>query len=343
MGQCVSQPLVLDQAQQEEETEGDEDKIDLRKDESLLSPRGLHGVFDGVYVDPKLLSKQLKHFRVEIQKKKLAPFWPAEDEETEKSFEFCPICACYYRSVNMTKCCQFKLCSECHERNVNGFLFSFKASQENNNKKGQRAKPTCVCCRKEDYKVLYRGVQMRKEREQIEKEQKQVEISLERAKVGVEEETRRRQSLTREGKGDGGEVPKGWEEEYSMARLAEEGGSPRAREEVAERSFGRVAWDSNGRNSSSASSLTPSQRISLKCTTLCSTTTKIEGVREVGEVWIWVQEGIHKTFEGIRKSSIGEACFLLSSRVELRTRPTQPSPLVTLGNSSNNNNNTHAV
>ena len=264
MGQCVSQPLVLDQAAQEEETEETEVKIDLRKDELLLSPRGLHGVFDGVYVDPKLLSKQLKHFRVEIQKKKLAPFWPAEDEETEKSFEFCPICACYYRSVNVTKCCQFKLCSECHARNVNGFLFSFKASQENNNnKKGQRAKPTCVCCRKEDYKVSYRGVQTRKEREQIEKEQKQVEISLERAKVGVEEETRRRQSLTREGKGDGGEVPKGWEEEFRMARLAEEGGSPRAREEVAERSFGRVAWDSNGRNSSSASSLTPSQRISL--------------------------------------------------------------------------------
>jgi len=58
-------------------------------------------------------------------------------------------------------------------------------------------------------------------------------------------------------------MPKGWEEEYSMARLSEVGGSPRAREEVAERSFGRVAWDSNGRNSSSASSLTPSQRISL--------------------------------------------------------------------------------
>ena len=162
MGQCVSQPLVLDQAAQEEETEETEVKIDLRKDELLLSPRGLHGVFDGVYVDPKLLSKQLKHFRVEIQKKKLAPFWPAEDEETEKSFEFCPICACYYRSVNVTKCCQFKLCSECHARNVNGFLFSFKASQENNNnKKGQRAKPTCVCCRKEDYKVSYRGVQTR--------------------------------------------------------------------------------------------------------------------------------------------------------------------------------------
>ena len=107
------------------------------------------------------------------------------------------------------------------------------------------------------------------------------------------------------GKSDGGEVPKGWEEEYSMARLAEEGGSPRAREEVAEKSFGRVAWDSNGRNSSSASSLTPSQRISL----LRGRSEMFSGMydalfdddedrgsQEVGEVWIWVQEGIHKTF-----------------------------------------------
>jgi len=83
---------------------------------------------------------------------------------------------------------------------------------------------------------------------------------LERAKVGVEEESRRRQSLAKEGNGERGDVPKGWEEEYSMARLAEEGGSPRARQEIAEMGFDRVALRVNGRNSSG---LTPSQRMSL--------------------------------------------------------------------------------
>ena len=91
-------------------------------------------------------------------------------------------------------------------------------------------------------------------------EKKRTEMSLERAKVGVEEESRRRQSLAKEGNGERGDVPKGWEEEYSMARLAEEGGSPRARQEIAEMGFDRVALRVNGRNSSG---LTPSQRMSL--------------------------------------------------------------------------------
>ena len=265
MGQCAS-------SQHHRGKKEDRIAVNLT-DESLLSPRGTHAICDG-YVDPQRLATQMRFFRRQVQKQKLAPFWIPEDEESANgAFEYCSICACYYKSVNVTECCKFQLCSECHARNVNGFAFREEKDStrgtvgygwiRSRRTRAAATKPTCVCCRQEDYKILYRGIKTTKELEKALEEKKQTEMSLERAKVGVEEESRRRQSLAREGNSERGDVPKGWEEEYSMARLAEEGGSPRAREEVAERSFGRVAWGSNGRNSSSASSLTPSQRISL--------------------------------------------------------------------------------
>ena len=258
MGQCASS-----QHQREE----DRIVVDLT-DESLLSPRGTHAICDG-YVDPQRLATQMRFFRRLVQKQKLAPFWIPEDEESANgAFEYCSICACYYKSVNVTECCKFHLCSECHARNVNGFAFREEKDSTTRGtvrygwrRTGAAAtKPTCVCCRHEDYKILYRGVKTKKEREEALEEKKRTEMSLERAKVGVEEESRRRQSLAKEGNGERGDVPKGWEEEYSMARLAEEGGSPRARQEIAEMGFDRVALRVNGRNSSG---LTPSQRMSL--------------------------------------------------------------------------------
>lgn len=258
MGQCASS-----QHQREE----DRIVVDLT-DESLLSPRGTHAICDG-YVDPQRLATQMRFFRRLVQKQKLAPFWIPEDEESANgAFEYCSICACYYKSVNVTECCKFRLCSECHARNVNGFAFREEKDSTTRGTvrygwrrtRAAATKPTCVCCRHEDYKILYRGVKTKKEREEALEEKKQTEMSLERAKVGVEEESRRRQSLAKEGNGERGDVPKGWEEEYSMARLAEEGGSPRARQEIAEMGFDRVALRVNGRNSSG---LTPSQRMSL--------------------------------------------------------------------------------
>ena len=262
MGQCAS-------SQHHRGKKEDRIAVNLT-DESLLSPRGTHAICDG-YVDPQRLATQMRFFRRQVQKQKLAPFWLPEDEESANgAFEYCSICACYYKSVNVTECCKFQLCSECHARNVNGFAFREEKDAtrgtgrygwiRSRRTRAAATKPSCVCCRQEDYKILYRGMKTKKELEKALEEKKQTEMYLERAKVGVEEESRRRQSLAREGNGERGDVPKGWEEEYSMARLAEEGGSPRARQEIAEMGFDRVALRVNGRNSSG---LTPSQRMSL--------------------------------------------------------------------------------
>ena len=267
MGQCASS-----QHHRGKDEEDREDRIAVNlTDESLLSPRGTHAICDG-YVDPQRLATQMRFFRRQVQKQKLAPFWLPEDEESANgAFEYCSICACYYKSVNVTECCKFHLCSECHARNVNGFAFREEKDSTrgtvrygwilSRRTRAAATKPTCVCCRQEDYKILYRGMKTKKELEKALEEKKQTEMSLNRAKVGVEEESRRRQlTLAREGNSERGDVPKGWEEEYSMARLAEEGGSPRARQEIAEMGFDRVALRVNGRNSSG---LTPSQRMSL--------------------------------------------------------------------------------
>jgi hypothetical protein len=120
---------------------------------------------------------------------------------------------------------------------------------------------------------MYLGVRTRKERERDAEEKRRIDTSLARAKLGIDEETRRRQSLFSSAARDEGKeeerstvvaIPKGWEEEYEMARLAEEGGSPRAREDAAafeERNFSRGAL--NERNSSSFMSMMPSQRTSF--------------------------------------------------------------------------------
>ena len=289
MGACASRPVVAD-----------DDHRSVLRDESLLAPRGTHS-YDG-YVDPVDLATQMKSFRRQVQRKSLAPFWPPRDDETDEAGESCPICTCYYKSVNVTTCCQFKICSECHARHVNSFAFGEKGtrafgaprrrnsyrdriftSRRNANtttanartarKRRRMMKPTCVCCRKEGYTVMYLGVRTRKERERDAEEKRRIDTSLARAKLGIDEETRRRQSLFSSAVRDEGKeeerstvvaIPKGWEEEYEMARLAEEGGSPRAREDAAafeERNFSRGAL--NERNSSSFMSMMPSQRTSF--------------------------------------------------------------------------------
>ncbi len=303
MGACASRPPFVVVA--------DADHRSVLRDETLLAPRGTHS-YDG-YVDPVDLATQMKSFRRQVQRKSLAPFWPPivrddddsdDDDSDEEAGESCPICACRYKSVNVTTCCQFKICSECHARHVNSFAFGEKGAFDearrrqnryNRNiriftrrnadattttnttttartarKRRRMMKPTCVCCRKEGYTVMYLGVRTKKERERDAEEKRRIDTSLARAKLGIDEETRRRQSLFSSAARDEGKeeeqstvvaIPKGWEKEYEMARLAEEGGSPRAREDAAafeERNFSRGAL--NERNSSSFMSTMPSHQ-----------------------------------------------------------------------------------
>ncbi|XP_010416824.1 PREDICTED: uncharacterized protein LOC104702629 [Camelina sativa] len=114
----------------------------------------------GLYVNKDVDIKKLRKLIVES---KLAPCYPGDDESCH-DLEECPICFLYYPSLNRSRCCMKRICTEC-------FL-----QMKNPNS----ARPTqCPFCKTPNYAVEYRGVKTKEEKgiEQVE-EQRVIEAKI---------------------------------------------------------------------------------------------------------------------------------------------------------------------
>ena len=134
--------------------------------------------------------------------------------QTDEAGESCPICTCYYKSVNVTTCCQFKICSECHARHVNSFAFRKKGTRafggprrrnsyrdrifdalgmpiRRRNASSEEAtsdnETDVRVLQKRRYTVMYLGVRTRKERERDAEEKRRIDTSLALPKLRVRE------------------------------------------------------------------------------------------------------------------------------------------------------------
>ncbi|KAJ3438946.1 protein sip5 [Anaeramoeba flamelloides] len=78
-----------------------------------------------------------------IQKKKLAPIFPPEDDPTETFSIECPICNYFFPITNMTNCCKKPICTECYLQ-ILPFGIPNQPSSEQ-----------CPWCRHENFSVTY--------------------------------------------------------------------------------------------------------------------------------------------------------------------------------------------
>ncbi|KAJ8633331.1 hypothetical protein MRB53_026667 [Persea americana] len=135
-------------------------------DEKYTRPQGLYQHRDMDY----------KKLRKLILDSKLAPCYPGDDEGAT-DFEECPICFLYYPSLNRSRCCMKRICTEC-------FLQM---------KPAHSTRPTqCPFCKTLNYAVEYRGVKSKEEKgmEQIE-EQRVIEAKIRMQQRELQDEQER--------------------------------------------------------------------------------------------------------------------------------------------------------
>ncbi|KAI4342441.1 hypothetical protein MLD38_027068 [Melastoma candidum] len=135
-------------------------------DDKYTRPQGMYSLKD---VDVKKVRKL-------ILDSKLAPCYPG-DEESTRDLEECPICFLYFPSLNRSKCCRKRICTEC--------FLQMKAPNS--------TRPTqCPFCKTLNYAVEYRGVKTKEEKgiEQIE-EQRVIEAKIRMRQKELQDEEER--------------------------------------------------------------------------------------------------------------------------------------------------------
>lgn len=242
MGACTSKPIdagTKTKTKKKKRKLPIKDSCDLRN-ELFLKPRAAHGL-DQSLVSAKDISDILRYFRNCVRLRKLAPFWASDDdrdgkktseeEGEEEERECCQICLSRFESLNETTCCKFSICTECHFRQSVSHFTNRRERESSKRGKGRERCSNCPCCRKVGYEVKYYGVKSAEERERASMERDRCSSAMKKAIESEKMRERERQSRKESVVDiDDISVPKGWEEEYRMAALAERGsGSPSAR------------------------------------------------------------------------------------------------------------------
>uniref|UniRef100_A0A061R3V2 Ring u-box domain-containing protein n=1 Tax=Tetraselmis sp. GSL018 TaxID=582737 RepID=A0A061R3V2_9CHLO len=120
--------------------------------EAWLRPSGMYPTSD----------VNLKKLRRLILKGKLAPCYPAQEEEpklNDEALDECPICFQYYPSINRSRCCGKGICTEC--------FLQVKAPVGSST-------TYCPFCKSASYAVEYRGPRSASERRQERAEEQRV-------------------------------------------------------------------------------------------------------------------------------------------------------------------------
>merc|ERR1711862_880908 len=158
-------------------------------DSKFLTP---HGLYESCPWDKKTLKKL-------ILEKKVAPFYPGQEENTSKELDECPICFLYYHGgLNRARCCNKELCTEC-------FLQI---------KKPDTLPSKCFCpfCNSPKFGVVFLGPKTTEERQKEEEEENKV-LEIQRKMRLKEIENDRKKTLERK---------KAKEEEAERLKLKEE-------------------------------------------------------------------------------------------------------------------------
>ncbi|KAJ6253556.1 protein sip5 [Anaeramoeba flamelloides] len=111
-----------------------------------------------------------------IQKKKLAPIFPPEDDPTETFAIECPICNYFFPITNMTNCCKKPICTECYLQ-----IVPF----------GTPDQPTteqCPWCRSNNFSVTYKESLRNKFENEVFLSQEDCDQKLELEKVASKNE-----------------------------------------------------------------------------------------------------------------------------------------------------------
>jgi len=106
-------------------------------------------------------SWDLKVVKKLILEKKLAPFYPGNDEKTSNDADECPICFLFYTGgLNNSRCCKKGMCTEC-------FLQVKKPNIP-------LSDSTCPFCNRTKFTVIFTGPKPQEERQKEEEEEQRV-------------------------------------------------------------------------------------------------------------------------------------------------------------------------